>query len=341
MDTLLVLNILFSILMLPLNLYCSFWIFNNTLNSLGVTFKEFLGHFAGQAPLPDTNDKLGRNQRRIFKYLASKSSNPSKIAKSLYAYGICTLPGLAALTLAEYASLSSNPNKLKYAFIGNIVLLIINIALLFIGKIYKQNHPLDEATAQIISEKRANEKDEDRKYKIKNIIVYTLAGAFFISVIMIFNLAAGNVAGFELPQYQNTQPSAVTDYYDVHDVLDERNFETANISTTYWEFDEEKLIHVISGIKEDVYFEYYEYTNNETVDSVYSRICYDISQDMEDSERTKHETELSGGGKMFTITEDGIYTAVLYEDNTVVYAHSPEKSTEINDILAELGYIKN
>lgn len=131
------------------------------------------------------------------------------------------------------------------------------------------------------------------------------------------------------------------DFTAVHAILTERDFETANIPTTYWFYDENKLKNVVSGIKEDMAFEYYEYTDGETTDGVFNRISYDISQDMEQAEREKCETPLSGGGRMFTLTEDGIRSIVLYKSNTVIYAYSSEEEQEIQEILAELGYIKD
>lgn len=130
------------------------------------------------------------------------------------------------------------------------------------------------------------------------------------------------------------------DFSDVHTVLYERGFETANIPTTYWFIEENKLTNVVSGIKGDTAFEFYEYTDGETVDLIFNQISYDISKEMESDERDKHITELSDGNKIFTLTENGICKVVIYKEDTLVYAHSPETSNEIQDILIELGYMK-
>ena len=130
------------------------------------------------------------------------------------------------------------------------------------------------------------------------------------------------------------------DFYDVHTVLSNRKFETANVPTTYWLYDESKLSNVVSGIKNDTLFEFYEYTDGETTDLVYNRISYDLSPNMEPDERDRLSVVLPHRGKLFTLIENGVCSIVAFWDNTVIYAHSPETSTEIADILIELGYCK-
>ena len=88
-------------------------------------------------------------------------------------------------------------------------------------------------------------------------------------------------------------------------------------------------------------FEYYEYSDGETTDLVYNQISYNISQDMEPSERKNHETELPDGNKMFTAVVDGVYHLVMYQEDTVIYAYSPDSLDEINDILMQIGYLKS
>lgn len=171
--------------------------------------------------------------------------------------------------------------------------------------------------------------------KLKKWMVCLFAGAFLLTIIVGFKLAADGreqIAG----RFENTRPIMV-DFSDVHTVLSDRGFETANVPTTYWFYDEDKLTNVVSGIKEGTAFEFYEYTDGETTDGVFNSISYDISQKMEQSERDEKITELPGGGKMFHMTENGIFSLVLYKHNTVIYAHSNEKSTDILDILSELG----
>lgn len=137
-----------------------------------------------------------------------------------------------------------------------------------------------------------------------------------------------------------TQTVGAPAFSDVHTVLSEKGFETANIPTTYWFIEESKLTNVVSGRKGDMAFEFYEYADSETVDLVFNQVAYDISKDMEIDEREKQIAELPNGGKMFTLTEAGVLHIVVYKEDTLIYAHSPETSTEIQAILMELGYIE-
>ena len=57
---------------------------------------------------------------------------------------------------------------------------------------------------------------------------------------------------------------------------------------------------------------------------------------MEPGEREKYETNLQGDGKIFNLTENGVNSIVLYKENIIIYAHSPEGKSEIQDILEEL-----
>lgn len=43
-------NIVFSILLLPINLFCSSWMFQEALKLSGMTFREFLNHLQDKVP---------------------------------------------------------------------------------------------------------------------------------------------------------------------------------------------------------------------------------------------------------------------------------------------------
>ena len=120
MDTL-EFNIIVSILLVPINLFCSFWIFKEALNQAGVTFGEALRHFSNKPLVGTSRTRLQKNQRRIFHYLAEKAEDPEQIRKLLRWYGISTLPGLAALILAEFGIIIPFANKEQYIFAGNII----------------------------------------------------------------------------------------------------------------------------------------------------------------------------------------------------------------------------
>lgn len=338
-----ILNIVFSIILLPVNFCCAFWIFREAMNLTGITFKEFL-RFTSDVNFPSTSShrSLQKRQRFLVAFFREKSSDPQKSIRLLWTFGICTLPGLAALTLAVYCA--RDPEHLKYAFIGNLILVLINIVLVIWGRIYRKNHPLDESMAEKLETKHSKEKEEGKKNRRKNIIVYSLVGAFFFGILLFFMLLIAGVDFTHIgthglsgkPSYSNSISRE-----DVDSVLKEKGYETHEVPVTYWELDENKLMYVCAGVKGESKFEFYEYSDDETTDLVYNQISSRVSPDMEPSERGSHETELSSGNKMFTAVVDGMYHLVLYQGNTVIYAYSPDSLDEINDILMQIGYLKS
>lgn len=324
----LVFTIVFSLALLPFNFCCAFWIFQAAINLTGMTFRELLG-YSSDTVFPSGRAGLRRRRRFLTRFFREKSSQPEKSIRLLWAFGYCTLPGLAALLLAQYAAASGNENKLTYALIGDLLLLLFNIALACVGRVYRKKHPLDEA----LRAKRAQEKQAGRKRRARNIIVYSIVGAFFFAILLAFHLGIAGVssarrAGMEIHSE------------DVKTVLAEKGFETENIPVTYWFYDENRLMYVCAGVKGESKFEFYEYTGDGMTDGVYDRIVQDIAPDMDPAQRESHETPLPGGRRMFSAITDGAYRLVLYQGGTLVYAYSPESLEEINDILFELGYLK-
>ena len=333
-----IISIIFSIILLPINLRCAFWLFREAMNLTGMTFKEFLETTSSERLSPNTGRHRFRKRQRFFiNFFKEHSSDPQKSIRLLWTFGICTLPGLAALRLAVYAAM--HIDKLKYAFIGNLVLVAINIALVIWGKIYRMNHPLDEVTAEKLSAKRIQEKEYGRKNQAKSIIVYALVGAFFLGGLLFFMRGISGIS--QSGQYPQSQQSAISIHADLITLLNETGYETANIPTTYWEIDENKLLHVAAGVKGDSKFEFYGYSDDETVDLVYNQIVYLTAPALENSERESHETTLPDGNRMFTIGIDGVYYLVMYRNDTVIYAYSPESLNEINEILADIGYLES
>lgn len=178
-------NIVFSVLLLPVNLFCSSWMFQETLKLSGMTFREFLNHLQDKVPsIPGST--LGRQramaERRsiILSYLLETSSNPTRTRTLFKGYCYGVIPGFLALSLMSYTGFAvRNADQTPTAFIGNLLLLTINAALFVIGKIYKSKNPLDMRAEEKLEQKRKKERRENSKNRIKNTIVYTMVGAFF------------------------------------------------------------------------------------------------------------------------------------------------------------------
>ena len=332
------LSIIFSIILLPVNFGCAFWLFQEAMNLTGMTFKEFLETTSSEvASLSTGRHKLKKKQRFFVRFFREKSSDPQKSIRLLWTFGICTLPGLAALCIAEYAAMHSD--KLKYAFYGNLILVIINISLVIWGKVYRNNNPLDDITAEKLNTKRMLEKEDGRKNRGKSIVVYTLVGAFFLGFLFFFMMQIAGMTQSQQQQAQQSQQTAIVTHGDLITLLNEKGYETANIPTTYWELDQDKLLYVAAGIKDSSKFEFYGYSDDETVDLVYNQIVYQTAPDLEPSERESYETSLSEGNKMFTVVMDGVHYLVMYRNDTVIYAYSSDSLKEINEILADIGYL--
>lgn len=325
-----ILTIAFSIILLPANFCCAFWLFREALNLTGMTFGEFVKKVNSQMlHITTKRHRKRRVQRLLAKFFAENSSDPQKSIKLTRDFGFCTLPGLAALCLATYSA--TNVNHVKYAFIGNIILTVINIALVVWGKIYRKNNPFDGLMTERFS--------EEKKHNTKNIAVFSSVGILIFGVLMFFMLGIAGI--FRSNQGQKTYQSAISTQASLITILNEKGYETANISTTYWEFDENKLEHIAAGVKDNGKFEFYGYSDVETVESVYNQIVSNIAPNFEISERKNHETSLTGKGKMFTAVIDGVYYLVTYQNDTVIYAYSQDNLYEINEILTAIGYLRN
>ncbi len=327
-------SIIFSILLLPANLYCAFWLFREALNLTGMTFRDFLEKTSSQRPFSSIGrHRLRKKQRFFIKFFKQYSSDPKKSIQLLWAFGICTLPSLGALNIAAYAAM--HIDKVKYAFLGDLILVVINAFLLIWGKIYRKKHPIDEE----LEAKKTQEKESREKKPLKHIIVYALVGIFFFGILLFFMLGIWGLSTSH--SYQQPQKSAITVHADLITLLNEKGYETANIPTTFWEIDENKLLHTAAGVKGKSKFEFYGYSDDKTVDLVYNQIVYLTAPEIENSRRENYETTLSGGNKIFTVVKDGMHYLVMYQNDTVIYACSPNSLNEINEILTDLGYLKS
>ena len=150
------------------------------------------------------------------------------------------------------------------------------------------------------------------------------------------------ISGILHPQTDSyPQKSTASIHGELITLLTEKGFETANVPTTFWEIDENKLLYVAAGKKGGTKFEFYGYTDDETVDLTYNQMVYSTAPEMENSTRESYETSLPGGGKIFTLAKDGLQYLILYKNDTVIYAYSKSSLVEIEEILRKIGYLEN
>ena len=74
---------------------------------------------------------------------------------------------------------------------------------------------------------------------------------------------------------------------------------------------------------------------------MYNQIVYLTAPELGNAERENYETTLPDGNRIFTIEIDGVYYLVMYRNDTVIYAYSPDSLNEIKEILIGIGYLKN
>lgn len=360
-------SIIFSLLLLPMNFLCAHWLYKEALNLTGMTYREYIKQKAtdekaereevltAAAPprytdpeeieLSEKTRHLNRNQRHFIFFLHKYSTDPERSIRLVWANGFCSFLGLAALLLAEYTAVSHYSNKLKIALILNILLFLLNVGLLLVGRLYRKKHPLDERLAETLQQKREQEKTKRRKHPVRYIVGYGTVGVILFGMLLFFMIGFANFA--QIPPQENaaiqTAPPLTVSRETMHDVLQDNGFETVEIPVTYWYLEENNLVSVCAGVKDDVKFEYYDYHNGEAAENVYKQIAEKITPDMKAAERESCETLLSDSGKMFSGVFSDTFQVCLYREDTLIYAccpaASPRSLDEINLLLYEIGYL--
>lgn len=324
--------IVFSILLFPINFCCSFWLFKEALNLSEMTVREFVKDNYSKTPIASkSSHRLKRTQRFIAKFFHEKSSDAKKSIRLTRTFGFCTFLGLPALMLAFYSAISVQ--YLDYVLIADLILFTANVIIFVCGRIYSKNNPLDPSIEEELSRKRA----EEGNLKFKSIIIYFIVALFFFGFLFFFMITISNT--FTSNHVQEPTQSASNIQQDLILLLSETGYETADVSTTFWKLDEHKVCNVAAGVKGESRFEFYSYTDSETVDLVYNQIVYQTAPNLENDEREKYETILSKSSKIFEAEIDESYYLVMYKNNTVIYAFSKTSPDEFHVILKSIGYL--
>ena len=310
--------ILFSILLVPVNLLCTHWMTQEAVHLTGMTYMEFLKTTSGISP---TSVRRKRNWWYYVNFFKEHSTDPEKSIRFMWMKVAAVLPSVAAVFLLSrvYAS----PDRVSFAMTGNWILLAVNLVLAAGGLLYRRIHPLDPAAAEKLREKHQAERAYSRAHPGQMAARVAVPVGVLLAVLYIFGSGAAS-GRTETP-----------DPVHFAQILQEK----ADVSLSYGRIDRNKLTQAIAGAKGGSRVECYRYADDKTVDLVYNQISYETAPDLEPRARESHETALSGG-KMFTIVADGVYYLVLFRGDTLIYACSPDSLTEINEILAETGYLR-
>lgn len=322
---------LFSFLLIPWYLYCTAWIGRELFALSGLTFWEFVQKGQDRVPMA-TSHHLSRSRRNraVLALLMETSSDPEETQRLFRRYCYSTLPGFLAFVPSLIPGMWGN---WKIFLVWDVVLFLAGLVIKAQGRGYQRKHRLDPLQEEKLE---ARQRRQNKTFLTgKSLVVYGLFGVFFLGMFVVIVTGGGQMFSIWSNQ-QNVAP----DFYDVHEAVSDAGFETANIPTTYWRYEEQKLGNVVSGLKDGAGFEYYEYYDDETVDLVYNQICSDIAPEMTAQPREEWSQSLPNGGERCTLTRDGVTYDVLYWGNTVVYAYAPEGSEESTDLLVELHYIQ-
>ena len=322
---------LFSFLLVPWYLYCTAWIGGELFALSGLTFWEFVQKGQGRVPTATSHRRSrSRRTRAVLGLLLETSSDPEETRRLFRRYCYSTLPGFLAFVPSLIPGMWGN---WQVFLVWDVVLFLVGLVIKARGRGYRRKHRLDPLQEEKLE---ARQRRQNKTFFTgKSLVVYGLFGLFFLGMFVVIVTGGGQMFSI-----WSNQQSVPPDFYDVHEVVYEAGFETANIPTTYWRYEEQKLGNVVSGLKDGAGFEYYEYYDDETVDLVYNQICYDIDPEVTSQQREEWSQSLPNGGEEFILTRDGVTYYVLYWGNTAVYAYAPEGSEEITNLLAELHYIE-
>lgn len=321
----------FSFLLIPWYLYCTAWIGRELFAMSGMTFWEFFQKGQDRVPTA-TSHHHSRNRRNaaILSLLLETSRDREETLRLFKRYCYSTSPAFLTFVPSLIPGMWGN----WWVSLGwNVILFLAGLVIKAQGKGYREKHRLDPLQEE---ELEARQRRQNKAhFTKKGLVVYGLVGLYFLGLFVVIITGGGQIfrAG-------DNQQRVAPDFYDVHEAVSDAGFETANIPTTYWRYEEQKLGNVVSGLKDGAGFEYYEYYDDETVDLVYNQICSDIAPEMTAQPREEWSQSLPNGGERCTLTRDGVTYEVLYWGNTVVYAYAPEGSEEITDLLVELNYIR-
>lgn len=321
----------FSFLLIPWYLYCTAWIGRELFALSGMTFWEFVQKGQDRVPTA-TSHHHSRNRRNavILSLLLETSRDREETLRLFKRYCYSTSPAFLTFVPSLIPGMWGN----WWVSLGwNVILFLAGLVIKAQGKGYREKHRLDPLQEE---ELEARQRRQNKAhFTKKGLVVYGLVGLYFLGLFVVIITGGGQIfrAG-------DNQQRVAPDFYDVHEAVSDAGFETANIPTTYWMYEEKKLGNVVSGLKDGAGFEYYEYYDDETVDLVYNQICSDISPLLTSLAREEWSKPLAYGGEKFMLIQDGVTYYVLCWGNTVVYAHAPEGSEEITDLLVKLRYIE-
>ena len=143
--------ILFSILLVPVNLLCTHWMTQEAVHLTGMTYMEFKEATSG---ISASSVRRKRNWWYYVHFFNEYSANPEKSICFMRMHVAAVLPSVAAMYLL--ARVYASPDRVSFAMTGNCILLAVNLVLAAGGALYRRGHPLDPAAAEKLRDKPDN-----------------------------------------------------------------------------------------------------------------------------------------------------------------------------------------
>ena len=166
--------ILFSILLVPVNLLCTHWMTQEAVHLTGMTYMEFKEATSG---ISASSVRRKRNWWYYVHFFNEYSANPEKSICFMRMHVAAVLPSVAAMYLL--ARVYANPDCLSFAMTGNWILLAVNLVLAAGGALYRRGHPLDPAAAEKLREKHQTERAYSRAHLGKTAARAAVPVGFF------------------------------------------------------------------------------------------------------------------------------------------------------------------
>lgn len=323
-----------SVLMIPWYLYCTSWMFQELCALSGLTFWEFIEKGQNRVPMA-THSRRSRSRRTraVLGVLLETSEDPEETQRLFRRYCYSTLPAAAAMFPISMVAVGGQ-TWLPLVVDGAIFLL--GLVLKFQAGSYRTRHPRNLQTEAKLEQRRA--KDQKAYPMGKLAGGYVVFGLFFLGMAAIIFLGASGAFQRQSKPTTGVEPPTL---HSVDTMLYAMGFETEDVSTSYWMYEESKLEQQVAGTTLDERFEFYVYSNDDSSLGAYNAICYDLTRDLEPDQRDAYEESLPFGGEGFTYTRDGITYYVLCWENTVVYAYAPEGGERISNMLEGLEYFEH
>ncbi len=342
-------------LLVPINFLCSFWIFREMLNLSGVLYSELnseiTGNYSAGIRKPagvfySSSNRKHNEKSIILAYLLDHSSDAKLTLKLSNLYKASFTPSILSFLITIYITISSNEKKLDYALIYIFILLVVNLAILFCRRFYREKHPLDESLSSILEEKK-REYRSNIKTNLHMAFIYVVAGVLITTFIFIGNSV---VVGLGEPTKSDTstndtqaQIKVPTRTY-VDKVIKEYGFETYEKAAQYWYVIDTGL-DIVAGEKETTKFEFYElsefaYTTDDC-ENFYSQMLEEICKDNSISKKNIETHPLENGGRYSLMLNDNIKRKLFLKGHTIVYAYwydNADTEQEIQEIFEILLY---